>query len=210
MPETCTCGTTLVDDARFCHRCGRPVFETETSFPSGSEADTAAALKRPPLTAGHVSPENPLAVSFRNPVALRVAFIVSAGILMIEMIPGVQLLFVLWWMAAGWGAVSLYKRFTGCALSVAAGARLGSITGILIFAGLMVITAVGVLLTGRQIFDEMAKQNPQITPMLNDPAMLAGALLLMLCMVFAMVVGMCAAGGALGARWARRSGTPAA
>ena len=28
MPEFCTCGTKLVEDARFCHRCGRPTWET--------------------------------------------------------------------------------------------------------------------------------------------------------------------------------------
>ena len=27
MPEFCTCGTRLVEDARFCHRCGRPTSE---------------------------------------------------------------------------------------------------------------------------------------------------------------------------------------
>ncbi len=52
----------------------------------------------------------------------------------------------------------------------------------------------------------MVKQNPQISPVLDDPTELAGVVLIMLCVVFAMVVGTCAAGGALAARFVRRGG----
>ena len=201
MPEFCTCGTRLVEDARFCHRCGRPTFESPVAL---NEAVEDAPVQSP---AGIRLPESPLPVSFRNPIALRVAFLMSVGIILIEMIPGVQLFLVLWWLAAGWGAVVLYRRLTGSALSVRAGARLGSITGVLIFLGMTVIIAFTMLVTGKEVFQEMIKQNPQISPVLDDPAELAAVVLIMLCLVFAMVVGTCAAGGALGARFARRGGT---
>jgi energy-coupling factor transporter transmembrane protein EcfT len=130
----------------------------------------------------------------------------SVGIFLIEMIPGIQIFIVLWWLAAGWGAVFLYRRLTGIPLTVKAGARLGSITGILIFLGMTIIIAFTMLVTGKEVFQEIVKQNPQISPVLDDPAELTLAVLFMVCFVFAMVVGTCAAGGALAARFARRGG----
>jgi len=111
---------------------------------------------------------------------------------------------VVWWLAAGWGAVVLYGRMTGAALSVKAGARLGSITGVLVFLSLTVVIACTMLVAGKELFSEMVKQNPQITPVLDDPAELAGAVLMALAVFFTVVVGTCAAGGALGARFGSR------
>jgi hypothetical protein len=131
----------------------------------------------------------------------------SVGIILMEMIPGVQLFLVLWSLAAGWGAVFLYRRLTGFALSVRAGAQLGSITGVLIFLGLAVIVTFTVLLAGNELSEQMVKQNPQMSTILNDPKELAAAILMMICIMFATVVGTCAAGGALGARFSGRGGT---
>jgi hypothetical protein len=146
-----------------------------------------------------------LPVGFRNPIAMRVAFLMSVAIMLIQMIPGVNLLFVIWWLAAGWGAVAIYGRMTGSALTVKAGARLGSITGILTFISMTVIIAFSMLVFGKDMFSEMLKQNPQISPVLDDPAELAGLAVMVLAIIFAMVVGTCAAGGALGARFGGRS-----
>jgi hypothetical protein len=205
MPDICTCGTTLVENASFCHRCGRPTREPE----SPESIDEPAAPVAVPFTRVSEKPSArsiaaSLPVGFRNPIAMRVAFIMSVGIMLIEMIPGVNLLFVVWWLAAGWGAVALYRRMTGSALTVKAGARLGSITGILTFLSMTVIIASSMLVAGKQLFTEMVKQNPQISPVLDDPAELTAVVLMVLAIVFAMVVGTCAAGGALGARFAGR------
>jgi hypothetical protein len=51
----------------------------------------------------------------------------------------------------------------------------------------------------------MVKQNPQISPVLDDPAELTAVVLMVLVIIFAGVVGTCAAGGALGARFGARS-----
>src|SRR5690242_19775042 len=105
MPETCTCGTTLVENARFCHRCGKPTFETEIEPEPQVEPEiTRNTSARTPISA--------IPVGFRNPVALRVAFLMSVAVMLIEMIPVVNVLFVLWWLAAGWGGVRLYRRLT--------------------------------------------------------------------------------------------------
>lgn len=199
MPEFCTCGTKLVEGARFCHRCGRPVSEPPSSEIAQVE-ETPPPLPVSPRTAA-------LPVSFSNPVALRVAFLMSLAIMLVEMIPGVNLLFVVWWLAAGWCAVLLYRRMTGLALSVRAGARLGSITGVLTFLSMAIIFALTMAVMGKDVFQQMIRQDPRISEILNDPPALIAVFLLVLFIIFAMVVGTCAAGGALGARFAGRQQT---
>ena len=51
----------------------------------------------------------------------------------------------------------------------------------------------------------MIKQNPDASQVLNNPPALVMAAGLALVILFAMVVGICAAGGALGARFASRN-----
>jgi hypothetical protein len=200
MPESCTCGTVLVENARFCHRCGRAVGnEPAVAADEPSVTDDAAAA-----VAKALAERAPLPVSFANPVALRVAFVMSLVLMVLEMIPGLNLLFVVWWLAAGFGAVLLYQRLTGLALSVRAGARLGSLTGILTFVSMAIIFALSMVFMGKDLFQQMVKQDPQITDIINNPAAMGALFLLVLAIIFAMVVGTCAAGGALGARFAAR------
>jgi hypothetical protein len=199
-PEYCTCGARLVERARFCHLCGRPIFEPEKV----EAADIPAALKGIPQASGAPRPLQ-LPVSFSNPIALRVAFLMSLAIMLMTMIPVVNVLSPVWWLVAGLCAVLLYRRLTGLSLSVKAGARLGSITGVLAFLSLLVIIALTFALTGNELFQEMIKQNPDASQVLNNPPALAMAAALALVILFAMVVGICAAGGALGARFASRN-----
>ena len=84
----------------------------------------------------------------------------SLATMFMEMIPGVQLLFLVWGLAAGWCAVVLYRRLTGLSLSVKAGVRLGSITGVLAFLSLVVIIGLTMAIMGKDAFQEMIKQNP--------------------------------------------------
>jgi len=137
---------------------------------------------------------------------VRVAFLMSVGIILLVVIPGALFFIVLWCLAAGWGAVLLYRRLTGFALSVRSGARLGSITGVLIFLGLLFLFALNMVFAGKEVIAEMMKQNPQFTAVLNDIPVLTAGILMALAIIFAMVVGMSAAGGALGARFGQRSG----
>ena len=197
-PERCTCGTILVENARFCHRCGRPVFEPE-NIVTESAVESAAPESAPA----------PLPIGFGNPVALRVALLMALAVLLVQMIPGVNLLFPLWWLGAGWCAVLLFQRFTGMVLSVRAGARLGSLTGVLAFLSMAVIFALMMLTMGKEVLAQAVKQDARISQILNDPPALAGAMLMVLVVLFGMVVGTCAAGGALGARYAARRGTHA-
>ena len=147
----------------------------------------------------------PLPVGFGNPIALRVAFLMSLATMLMTMIPVVNFLSPVWWLVAGSCAVLLYRRLTGLSLSVKAGARLGSITGVLAFLSLVVITALTLALTGNEFVQEMLKQNPDASQVLNNPQALVLASALALLILFALVVGMCTAGGALGARFANRN-----
>lgn len=174
----------------------------------------AETTEAPPLAPGlrQVLPQmaaaarsGPLPVGFGNPVALRIAILMSLATMFLEMIPGVNLLFIVWGLAAGWCAVVLYRRLTGYALSVGAGARLGSITGVLTFLSLLVITTVTMTVMGKDAFQQF-KQDPQVSQVLNDPALMVATFLVALVILFAVVVGTCAAGGALGARFVSRNG----
>lgn len=192
MPETCTCGTILVENARFCHRCGRPV------FPEAVLVETPP----PPAVRTAPPPKQAAPVGFGNPVALRIAFLMSIAVMVLEMIPVLQILFVVWCLIAGWGAVRLYRRITGLTLSTSSGARLGSITGVLTFLSIAIVMALAMLFNGKELIQQMIRQNPEVSQVVNNPAALALGFLFGLMILFAMVVGICAAGGALGARFA--------
>jgi hypothetical protein len=182
--------------------CGRPVFEPE--IPEAA-AIPAAAIPQMGAPAGLRGGLAQLPVSFSNPIALRVAFLMSLAIMLMTMIPVVNVLSPVWWLVAGSGAVLLYRRLTGLSLSVSAGARLGSLTGVLAFLSLVIIIGLTLAFTGNEFVQEMVKQNPDASQVLNNPPALALATALALVILFAMVVGMCAAGGALGARFAGRN-----
>jgi len=69
----------------------------------------------------------PAPLDFRNPLALKIALLVAMGATALFFLPYVN------WLAAGYFAVFLYRRRTGCAINVGAGVRLGWITGLFTF-----------------------------------------------------------------------------
>lgn len=163
-------------------------------------------LQPDPRIVLQVSKISQLPVSFSNPVALRVGFLMSLAIMLLDMIPVVNILFIIWWLGAGGVGVILYRRLTGTTLSVSAGARLGSITGVLAFVSMAIVFTLSIVFTGKEFMDLMVKQDPRMAQIVNDPPMLAAGLLFSLLFAFVGVVGICAAGGALGARlMARKS-----
>jgi len=209
-PENCTCGATLVGKSRFCHMCGRPLFEDAVSGDAAPDVTQILRQALPSQPSPSQFPATPRSVSppvgFGNPVALRVAVLMSLGTMFFEMIPVVQILFVVWGVAGGWCAVLLYRRLTGFALDIRAGARLGSITGVLTFASLLAINTLFLTVGGQSqdIFKQF-RQDPQMAQVLNDPPMLVAVFVFALAIMFVIVVGTCAAGGALGARHVTRS-----
>ncbi len=128
MPEYCTCGTQLVPDALFCHKCGRPTRELVVP-------ETVAPPPVPPPPKPQPPPLN-----FHNGVALRTSLLVAVSATLLCFIP-----YLSWlnWLAAGFFAVFFYRRRTGYFLTMEAGIWMGWITGVLMFAMMAcVLTAV--------------------------------------------------------------------
>jgi hypothetical protein len=133
VPERCTCGAVLPEDALFCHRCGKPQRELVTPV---AEPEPVSVAPPPPIPAP-VIPR----IGFSNGPAVRIALL--AGILSIVAVGVAGQLATLWLiaplcpLAAGFLAVFLYRRRTGERLSARSGAQLGWISGLF---GFVIIT----------------------------------------------------------------------
>ena len=137
MPEYCTCGAKLPEDARFCHKCGKP------------QRDEPLLVEEE-----HVPPPLPVAVprippiGLTNGLAVRIALLGGALSLALSVIsgevlaPGVSLI---WLVAAGFVCVLLYRRRTGQRLTVLHGAHLGWICGLFVFTIMVVLFAASIL-----------------------------------------------------------------
>ena len=147
-PALCSCGTRLVADALFCHRCGKPVFDLP-------EPETPPALAFPsPAAGGSVAPPPPGAASahldafdyhgppepidLRNKLAVQLAFFVAvfefpmiafSGIFPVNPLVASAMVLAL----GGFFSVYLYQKRTQCKLGALNGFRLGWISGLLLF-----------------------------------------------------------------------------
>jgi hypothetical protein len=160
-PLFCSCGTRLVEDAVFCHRCGKPVFDmpevetapamafprpgAEAALPSvAGQATAAQTTAVPPPPSRYQGPPEP--IDLRNRMAVQIAFFVAvfefplisfAGLF--PMHPLVLSAMVL--ALGGFFAVFLYQQRAQCRLGTLNGFRLGWISGLLLFLLLLVFGA---------------------------------------------------------------------
>lgn len=184
--------------------CGRPVSDTDATPVTEPSPPPLPQTTAPAQGRGLRLDQIP--VSFSNPIALRVAFLMSLVVMLLTMIPFINMVSPLWWLGAGLNAVLLYRKLTGVSLSVSAGARLGTITGVLASVCLLAIMALAFTFSGNEMLQEMVRRNPQLSQaMSNTPALVMGVAM-SVALLFGVVVGICAAGGALGARFANRHG----
>src|SRR5215471_4965768 len=117
MADYCTCGTQLVPDALFCHKCGKPVREITVEEPGPP----------PPVIVPAAAPPAPTPVNFHNRIAVRVAALMAIMATLLFFLPYLN------WLAAGFFSALLYRRRTGQLLSLESGVRMGWITGVLMF-----------------------------------------------------------------------------
>ena len=202
MPEYCTCGAQLPPDARFCHKCGKPQREEDLAF---EEPPIVVAPPPPPPAAAEPAP-----ISFRNVTAVRVALATGIPVFLLSAFAGPLALAVP--VAGGFFAVYLYRRRTGQQITVLAGARLGWISGIIVFAILTMLLTMMVLMLSQpdlvqSMRDQMAKMSslPQeeVTrriELLRTPSSLA----LVLLEAFLSYTLLTALGGAVGAKFLNR------
>lgn len=208
MPEFCSCGAQLAPDALFCHKCGKAQRELVTP---DVQVNNIPALEMPPAEAPRRVDAVRQAVSFHNPIAMRIALLVamSATVLSMTILP------ILSWPLAGFFAVFFYRRRTGSILNVGAGARLGMITGVLMGAMFTIVLSLLWLpaaFTGQlsTIMQEQAKsftRDPAAMQQLfrsMTGAQMAVGLVFSLGVFFVLITGLSMAGGALGAKLGRR------
>lgn len=199
MPDFCTCGARLPEDARFCHKCGKPQREEPLLVEEAPEPQPAA----PPPPAAP-------AFSLRNAVAVRAALPAAVLAFALQFIAGPAGLVALF--GAGFFAVYLYRRWTGQSLSMLNGARLGWLAGVFIFvilaaaAGMMIV-ALSQPEVFQQAREQVAKRYPlsddditQALEQLRTPAGVAATMLVL----FLSSTLLPAFGGAVGAKFLDR------
>lgn len=172
MPETCSCGAQLVENARFCHRCGKP--HGESLLQPQNEPER---LPPPPVERIAVPP--PVPVSWHDPLAVRVvmltASVTAVPYLLLALVAPVLLL---WAAGGGFAAVTLYRRHSGRVLTPRAGAKLGWLNGLVAFLMATVFFSIYLLFSGINSLRDMlvsslphdAPRYQQALQMYQDPA----------------------------------------
>lgn len=208
----CTCGAKLVEDALFCHRCGRPVRAL-----TAEEHGEAETLEEPqPVSAAPVPPAAEFqAPAFQSSTAVRVGFLAAVLVQLasiLSAIAGASLLMPLLLLGGGFYSAVLYMRRTGAPLSAVEGARVGWITGIFTFviatvfftAGMALLSSSGELVKAYE--ESLAKMNlpadsaEKLRRLLAEPRSFALTLIAGLVFQFLFLTIFCSLGGMLGAR----------
>jgi hypothetical protein len=204
MPEVCSCGARLVEDALFCHRCGKPqrdLVETEPVEPRVEEAPPAPELIATMRAAAAPAP----APSFHNPVATKIALTVAGVGTLLSFLPYIN------FIAAGFFAVFFYRRRTGHPLNMESGVRMGWMTGVIMFAIMAVLLTAWVLILraagGMSVIpaEFKAALDPRMIEAMNKLLQSGSAVLAALVEMFVFTTLLAMAGGALGAKMTGRS-----
>jgi hypothetical protein len=218
----CTCGAKYPEDARFCHRCGRPVRADDPILLPPEPEEDSPVEDAPPIASPQpgASPiaALPAEVSFSSPLAVRVGFLAASVVqLLVMLIAMIQIVAALPLVLAGGGAyaVVLFCRRSGRILSIPEGARMGWIAGVFGFVISTVLSTAGLLASGRGIvslIEENLKSarldsatSAKALELIRDPQVLVIFIVLMLLFNFLLVAAVSSLGGALGARLTRRT-----
>ena len=205
MPEFCTCGAQLPPDALFCHKCGKP--QRELVAP---EIHTPEHEEFVPPPAPLPLATDALPMSFRNPVAMRIAF--TAAILG-ALLSWVPVLNVILWLGAGYFAVFFYRRRTGHLLNLGAGLRMGWITGVMMFAIVAVLFTAFVIVFnvsgGIEVLQSQFRNasDPKVQEALQTLRSGSGVAIFLM-QLFLFITCLSMVGGALGAKLAGRASRP--
>lgn len=210
MEIRCTCGAVPPADARFCHKCGRPLKEEDAVLLAEAQA-AAAPTPVPPAVA--LAPEP--GISFRNmravgiSIGVAVSIFVSMGLIGVLLPPFGTLAAPLVLAAGGFFAVLMYARQTRRPLSGGSGARLGWMTGLWFFLGTLILMTIFVAVISGPMGPEVMRQmqaNPQLANMkLPAPNEMASLVLKGAVQLFFVAILFPIFGGVVGARFTSRN-----
>ena len=214
VPEYCSCGTELVESARFCHRCGKPTVEFAPEPEAAGEAASVEQSPVPPPLGQAALAE----INFHNRAAVAVAMLVALVFWLVTFIPLPQaahgpLLFIDL-LAGGFCAVWFYTRRTGQSLTVRNGAHLGWLTGVFCFVIGAIMTAFSMLLTSltpdanfweakkKLLLESGQRQSDvdQLMEMIKDPSAVLMMAVFGMALFFAVFVVLPVLGGMIGAK----------
>ncbi len=211
MDLRCTCGASLPDDARFCHKCGKPQFEEDIARLSASEAPTpvqgpldvpgSGGAKTKPIGFGNM---RAVAITMASAAIALVALFLAAAI---SPVLGPVVL-----CSAGFAAARFYRRRTAEPLSPGGGAYLGLMTGVWLFLVVAIcatITSIYVASpAGREILKAAMPKMPELAKLLDDPHQFLINLMEGLIPMFFLATISSALGGMLAARMSARRTQP--
>jgi hypothetical protein len=203
----CTCGALLPEDARFCHKCGKPQFQEDIARLNAEEPKPAPV--QIPEAAAQPAANG---ISFRNSRAVVISVIVAAAAFFLT--GAAALISALLWpvvlVGAGFLAAVLYRGHSREPLSAANGARLGWMTGLWLFVVFAIAVAMVSIYIASPAGYEAVKQlqnMPQFAKMsINTPHDLLMGVLLSAIPTFFMVTVLPGLGGMLAAMLAARRG----
>lgn len=201
MEARCTCGAVLPEDARFCHKCGKPQFDEDIER-------IAAQEPAPPAPQVAQAPA-PTRIGFGNSRAVLITMATAACSLVLLCAAAVvaPILGPLILCLAGFMAVRFYKRRTPEPVSPGGGAFLGLMTGLWLFLVLAICAAVTSIYIsspdGREMLRASMPKVPEVAKMLDDPHQFLMGILMGLIPTFFIATISAAFGGLLAARSSR-------
>jgi|SRR6185312_6110104 len=207
----CTCGAQLPDDARFCHRCGRPQLEEDIARTHEEEQIPVATPPPPPPAAAKIDFGNRKAVTVSIAVAMLTLLVFIASSVLAPF--AATLLILPLFCFSGFLAARWYMKQTGESITAQAGARIGFMTALWAFLVVVVICVLMAVFISNpewraQVVSMVnAQGNPaagQIAKLLEDPRrfifLMMGELLVNFCLfTFPSMLG-----GMLGVRFGHR------
>lgn len=197
----------MPDDARFCHKCGKPQLEEDVALAAELQPPAAPPVPTPPT-----APSAGSRIGFRNGRAVAVSIVVAAlalfGMGFASLLSPWLAPLVL--CAAGFLAVIIYRSQSPEPISASAGARLGWMTGLWLFLVVLICLAVVAVYissdAGRAALRTapMAMANSEVAKMLDHPEQFLAAVPLTVVQAFILITLLPGLGGILGAKLSKR------
>ena len=208
MELRCTCGAYLPNDARFCHKCGKPQYEEDvarlaaenTPGPVQAPLDIPTTTKAPPIGFGNLR-----AVT----ITIAVAAITLIPLSLAMIAPPLSLIVL---AGAGYCAAYFYRKQTAQPLTPGGGAYLGVMTGLWLFVVFALCAAVVSVKvsspTDLAVMKATLSRVPGAANMLDDPHQFIVTIGESLVILFFLSTLSAAFGGMLAARTLARRSQP--